>query len=107
MRIAVVSDDGNTISAHFGRARYYEVFEVEEGQIRSQETREKPGHHTFHQEHGQDHYDEHREHTHGDGAYLHMQQAGIKPVVTDIEGIQEAVGAYIDGTLIDHTEHLH
>jgi predicted Fe-Mo cluster-binding NifX family protein len=139
MRIAVVSDDGNTISAHFGRARYYVVLEVAEGQIRSQETREKPGHHTFHQKHGHDHHDEHGEHGHGEGhgmgegaqsrhkamvevvldceailargmgrgAYLHMQQAGIKPVVTDIEGIQEAVGAYIDGRLIDHAERLH
>ena len=141
MLIAVVSDDGKTISAHFGRARYYVVLEIEEGQIQSQETREKPGHHTFHQQHSPDQHPEHEhgEHSHGEvhgmgegaqlrhkamieviqdceavltrgmgrGAYLHMQQAGINPVVTDIEDIQEAMGAYIDGTIVDHTERLH
>lgn len=140
MRIAAVSDDGKTISAHFGRARYYVVLEVEGGAIVSGETREKPGHHTFHQQH--QHEPEHRPdgaHAHGEGhgmgsgaqerhrgmieviqdcgvvlargmgrgAYLHMQQAGIRPIVTDIESIQDAVNAYLDGSLIDHTERLH
>lgn len=141
MRIAAVSEDGKTISAHFGRARYYVVLEIEEGQIRSHDTREKPGHHTFHQQYSQDQHAEHEhgEHSHaeghgmgeraqsrhkamievvqdcevvltrgmGRGAYLHMQQAGITPIVTGIEDIQEAVSAYIDGTIIDLTERLH
>jgi predicted Fe-Mo cluster-binding NifX family protein len=135
MRIAAVSDDGKTISAHFGRARYYVVLEVQQGEIVVEESREKPGHHTFQKD---DHHD-HGEHDHaeghgmgqgaqsrhkamievikdcelilargmGRGAYLHMQQAGIKPVVTDIEDIHEAVAAYLDGSLVDHTERLH
>ena len=31
MKIAVVTDDHQTISAHFGRAMYYEVFTVVDG----------------------------------------------------------------------------
>jgi hypothetical protein len=36
-----------------------------------------------------------------------MRQAGIQPIVTDISIIDEAVQAYINGTLVDHTEKLH
>jgi predicted Fe-Mo cluster-binding NifX family protein len=36
-----------------------------------------------------------------------MQQAGIRPIVTDIESIDEAIQAYLDGKIIDHTEKLH
>ena len=33
MKIAAVTDDGKTISAHFGRARYYVVVTVEDGKV--------------------------------------------------------------------------
>lgn len=36
-----------------------------------------------------------------------MEQAGIRPVVTDIPTIDEAVQAYVEGRLVDHTERLH
>lgn len=37
----------------------------------------------------------------------HMEQAGIRRVVTDIANIDEVVQAYIEGRLVDHTERLH
>jgi predicted Fe-Mo cluster-binding NifX family protein len=43
----------------------------------------------------------------GAGAYQGMEQAGIRPVVTDIANIDEAVQAYIESRLVDHTERLH
>ena len=43
----------------------------------------------------------------GRGAYLAMEQANIRPFVTDIANAEEAVQAYIEGNLIDHTEKLH
>jgi predicted Fe-Mo cluster-binding NifX family protein len=43
----------------------------------------------------------------GAGAYQSMEQAGIRPVVTDIANIDEAVRAYVEGRLADHTERLH
>ena len=46
MKIAIVTEDGETISQHFGRAPYYMVYTVENGQITSREKRNKAGHHT-------------------------------------------------------------
>jgi predicted Fe-Mo cluster-binding NifX family protein len=43
----------------------------------------------------------------GAGAYESMKQANIRPVVTDISNIDQAVQAYIEGRLVDHTERLH
>ena len=47
MRIAAVSDDGTTISQHFGRASLYVVVEVEDGEVTHTETRPKLGHRDF------------------------------------------------------------
>jgi predicted Fe-Mo cluster-binding NifX family protein len=47
MKIATVSDDGKTISQHFGRAATYVVITVEDGSIVGRETRQKPGHRQF------------------------------------------------------------
>ena len=54
-RIAFVTDDGKTISAHFGRAQYYEVITLEDKQEVRRERLPKAGHHTFgaHEQHGQ------------------------------------------------------
>ena len=43
----------------------------------------------------------------GRGAYQSMETFGIKPIVTKIEGIDEAVNAYLEGTLKDQTDMLH
>jgi predicted Fe-Mo cluster-binding NifX family protein len=130
INIAVVTDDGVTISQHFGRAKYYEVLFVENGNIVKRERRDKLGHHNFAQDehnrsgnqHGQDE-SSHNKHISmaeaikdckillargmGNGAYQSMLQLHIKPVVTEISNIDEAVQAVITGTIIDHTEKLH
>jgi predicted Fe-Mo cluster-binding NifX family protein len=129
-KVAAVTDDGITISQHFGRAMYYEVLNVENGKIVKRERREKMGHHNFAQEehhhsseqHG---FDESSHNKHvsmadaikdckillargmGAGAYQSMLQLNIKPIVTEIRNIDDAVKAVIDGTIIDHTEKLH
>ena len=135
MKIAVVTDDGQTISMHFGRATHYLVCTVEDGKITGKEMVEKVGHRHFAHEHDHDH--EHHEHGEGHGhgpdadhkhasmidpvadceailvrgmghgAYQAIEQAHIKPVVTDIPNAEAAVQAYIDGTIVDHTEKLH
>ncbi|MGC8827904.1 MAG: NifB/NifX family molybdenum-iron cluster-binding protein [Anaerolineae bacterium] len=135
MKIALVSDDGITISQHFGRAPYYVVVTVENGQIIGREVREKLGHAQFagqhgHEEHGhaggQGHgFDRAAQDRHsrmaaviadcqvliargmGAGAYQSMQEAGIRPIITDIPTIDEAVRALIEGRLMDHPERLH
>jgi predicted Fe-Mo cluster-binding NifX family protein len=74
MRIAVVTDDQVTISRHFGRAHYYQVFTVEEGQVVGQELRSKLGHDQFQLEEQHDHEHDHdHEHEHGHGYGQHSQ----------------------------------
>jgi predicted Fe-Mo cluster-binding NifX family protein len=71
MKIAAVSEDGVTISQHFGRAPFYVVVTVEGGKIVSHETRDKMGHTQF--------SGEHEEHTHGDDPRGH----GFDPAAQD------------------------
>lgn len=132
MKIAVISDDGNTISQHFGRAPLYAVVTVEDGKIVSKENRDKAGHHTFA---GGEHPETHRGERHGYdagaqsrhaamaqsiddcqvliaggmgwGAYESMKSRGIETVVTDIEDIDQAVNLYIEGKLPNLMERLH
>ena len=132
MKIAAVSEDGITISQHFGRAPFYIVVTVENKTIVYREKREKMGHAHFagesHTEgedprgHGFDPAAQSRHASMaaaiadcqvllargmGAGAYESMRQANIQPVVTEIAAIDEAVQAYLNGTLVDHTEKLH
>ena len=131
MKIACITDDGRTISQHFGRAPYYAVLTVENGQIVKRELRDKLGHaHFVGQEaehaHGQRHgYDPASQDRHtrmaasiadcqvllcrgmGWGAYESMRQYGIQPIITDIANIDDAVQAYLDGSIVDRRELLH
>lgn len=47
MKIAVITSDSITISQHLGRAPYYLVFTVDDGQIAGKELRDKVGHRQF------------------------------------------------------------
>jgi len=134
MKIAAVSEDGVTISQHFGRAPFYVVVTVEDGKIASREKRDKMGHAQFGGEthegaHGQDPrghgFDPAAQSRHarmaaaiadcqvllargmGAGAYESLRQTGIRPVITDIPLIDEAVKAVVEGRIVDHMERLH
>lgn len=132
MKIAVITDDGNTISMHFGRAPYYMVVTVENGQIVERQLRNKMGHSHFvnqpheaeqpGQPHGMD-ATSHNKHLQmaeaiadceallcggmGMGAYQSMVARGIKPVVTDLRDIEQAVMAYVQGKIVDRVDWLH
>jgi predicted Fe-Mo cluster-binding NifX family protein len=132
MKIAVVTDDEKTISAHFGRAQYYVVFTVENGKVTGKETRPKANHSQFS---GDCHHNEDRnkphgmgaqhQHRHGkmmdtitdckvllargmgQGAHIGLQSRGIQPVLTDLQDIQDAVDAYLTGTLVESPNRVH
>ena len=133
MKIAVVTDDGKTISAHFGRAPYYRVVTIEDGQVVGHELREKHAHGAHH-EHGHgggseihlheggnpQAEDAHNKMTApvrdcqvvlsrgmGNGAYMALRQAGLQPIITDVREVDEAVRQYVAGELVDHPERLH
>jgi len=130
MKIAAITDDGKTISLHFGRAQQYLVATVENGQIVKREMRDKMSHTHFqteeHEEAGERHgFGAAADNKHGrmaesitdceallcrgmgTGAYESMKSRNIRPVVTDIANIDEAVLAYVNGQIVDHTEKLH
>jgi predicted Fe-Mo cluster-binding NifX family protein len=132
MKIALITDDGNTISQHFGRAPYYLVVTIEDGQVVHQEMHDKLGHNHFvnqeHDEHKPNErhgFDPASQNRHvsmaqaiadceaiicggmGAGAYESMRQLNIRPVVTDLQNIAEAIQAYLAGNLKDRTELLH
>lgn len=132
MKIAAVSEDGTTISQHFGRAPLYVVLTAEGGKIVGKETRPKTGHHTFaahgHPEltpgerHG---YDAGAQARHqsmaegisdcqvllaggmGWGAYDSLKSRGIEPIVTEVKDINEAALQYLEGKLPNLMERLH
>jgi predicted Fe-Mo cluster-binding NifX family protein len=149
-KIAAITDDGQTISQHFGRAALYLVATIENGQIVNRELRDKLGHAHFTEQshspeqpgrrrggeaaaykqsgeaglrqHGLDaaSHDKHLQMAAairdcqallcrgmGRGAYESMQTIGIRPVVTDIAAIDEAVMAYVKGELVDRVDRLH
>jgi hypothetical protein len=43
----------------------------------------------------------------GQGAYQSMAAQNIRPLVTDIVSIDEAVKAYVEGTIVDLVDRLH
>ncbi len=122
MKIAAVTDDGKTIHSHFGQAPYYEVLTVENKAIVARERRNKPAH-----QHGPEH--EHHAaggDTHAQGmaeviadcqvliargmgqpAFQALQAAGIEPILTEKQSIEEAVQAYISGGLMHRTDRIH
>jgi len=43
----------------------------------------------------------------GMGAYQSMLERGIKPLVTEISDIDQAVMAYVKGEIVDRVDRLH
>lgn len=132
MKVAFITEDGQTISRHFGRAKYYLVITLDNGKVVQQEMRDKLGHaHFASQEHDQHNPEErhgfdpdsHNRHTSmaqtiadceavicggmGAGAYEGMRQLHIRPIVTDIRQIDAALQAYLTGNLHDRPDLLH
>lgn len=128
MKIAIVTDDGQTICQHFGRATKYAVVDIQNGEISSRELRDKAGHHTFSQHEEHHHHDHshgrgmdaHSDEKHsrmvasirdcelllaggmGRGAKISMDQAGIQVFQVSFTRIDEALAALIDGTIDQH-----
>jgi len=130
MKIAAATDDGKAISRHFGRAAYYLVLTVENDRIVGRERREKIGHEQFNKSErtgrkalhsqGREAQSRHAEmiatirdcqvvlsRSMGWGAYERLKAHNITPIITEFADIEEAVRAYLDGTIVDHKERLH
>ena len=132
MNIAFVTDDGKTISKHFGRAQYYLIVGIENDEEISRSLREKMGHKYFAGEdagreradgpHGFDPASQNR-HSRmleaitdcqvivaggmGQGAYVSMQESGKQVFVVALSDIDEALEAFKAGTLEDMADLVH
>ncbi|MDE3164810.1 MAG: hypothetical protein KGN36_03315 [Acidobacteriota bacterium] len=117
MRIAIPTNDGVTVSVHFGRSAGFVVFETDGGAIVGRELRANPAAHN-HSEREEHH--QHGEHGHnhdgivgalagcdvvvcagmGQRAADALRGAGIAAVVAAPAGTpEETLRAYLDGTL--------
>ncbi len=131
LTIGILTDDGEHISAHFGRAQHVEVITLENKEVIHREQREKPGHHTWGRGHG--HQQGSEDHRHepgpgskhaamaevlegcqmviargmGQGAYQNLTERGMQPVLTGLHTISEAVQAVNDGQLTHQPERIH
>ena len=130
-KIAFVTDNGDTISQHFGRAGKYLVISIENSKVQDRDLRDKMGHHHFQsndtpEEHGEGHgFSDQSQKKHvqmlaaiedcdvvvsggmGMGAYESIRSAGKKPIITDIVDIDHALDVYLRGELQDLTHKLH
>jgi len=134
MKIAIVSDDKQTISRHFSRAENYIVVSVEQKKTVEKTILPKLSNRNTdaRHQHGQDRKSDprcsglgrHSRSKHdqmfkdikdcdvlvargmGRGAYQGLEQLGIKPIVTDIVDVDAAVQAILDDTIVNHTDEL-
>jgi predicted Fe-Mo cluster-binding NifX family protein len=137
VRIAIATDDGRTIGRHFGRARMYAVLTVQDGAVTSRQLRDTSAPHWLTPAplhgapdrgepgaggHGTD-PDSAAKHAGmfaaigdcdyliaggmGRGAHDHATAAGIRPIVTSIESIEQAAIECAAGRLRDESERLH
>lgn len=132
MKIAAVTNDGRSISAHFGKARKYLIVTVEDGKVVNEELRDKSLCEHGGRDRSQDgalllHAQQPAQpiNTHGSaadlitdcavvlsrgmgqGMFYHLQQAGVRPVLTKTVSIDAAVEALLAGTLEEHPDLVH
>ena len=126
-KIAVVTEDGQRVSSHFGMAPRYQVFTVADGQILSQEERLKP-HHVQHPQHEGQHGAAGHAANHvgfhadmlapvsdcqvllcggmGQPAYQKAQAAGLEVVLAGGD-ISSTLQAYLNGQLTSDMRRVH
>jgi predicted Fe-Mo cluster-binding NifX family protein len=118
-KIAFPTDDGETISRHFGQATRFAVLTLSDGRLGASEVREKPNH-------------RHGEHAAADGTHPgrqmaevvsdcqvvisggmgapmleRLEAAGLKVYLTREASIAAAAQAFLDGTLQDDRRLVH
>lgn len=123
MKVAVVSNDGTTIAEHFGRARGFVVYTIENNSVTAKDwlpntfTAHAQGHsHGDHGDHGQG--------MHGHGpilmaladydvvisggmgrrAYDDLAQSGHRVVITGEKDVEKTLSLFLAGQLIDQPQ---
>jgi predicted Fe-Mo cluster-binding NifX family protein len=117
MKIAAVTNDGKTINAHFGKALYFAIITVEDGKVVSQELRERLEKAESPEEQTIDPHDQMVARLAGcklilsggmgGGMFMRLQRAGFRVILTDIQEIDEAVTAFLEGRLRNNPDLVH
>ena len=123
LSVAFPTDDGITITQHFGRATGYEVVTIAAGKVAGRERRDKFSHH-----HGADgHPDDGHDHGSAHGRMIdaitdcqvvvaggmgrpifeELARAGIRPILVQTHSIDEALEQILGGTLTNAPERVH
>lgn len=115
MKIAIASDDRENISGHFGRAKGFSVFEIENGKAKSEEYRENIGRHS-----GSCHSCDHEVMINnikdckyvisfgmGQRIYDDLVKNGISAVVTDEQNVNDALNKFLKNELESNLKKLH
>jgi len=121
MKIAVPTNDGATISEHFGRSANFLIFEIENGQIKSRELKTNGMEHSHAQGACDHHSAESKPHSHagilatldgcevvicagmGQRAAEALKDCGTRIVVTSVASAEAAVSAILAGKLTSQT----
>lgn len=122
MKIALPTNDGVTISGHFGRSASFLIFEIENGQIKSRELKANGMEHSHTQETCDHHSAESKPHSHagilatldgcevvicagmGQRAAEALRTCGTQILVTPPASAEETVVAYLAKKLTPQTE---
>jgi predicted Fe-Mo cluster-binding NifX family protein len=118
VKIAAVTNDGITITGHFGMAEYYRVITIIDNKVTTEEQRLKP-HHTVHPDYVQAEHHDHQEmfapiqdcqillcagmRT---PAYEKARTTGLQVIMTSGK-INEAVQNYLNGNLVSDPQRIH
>ncbi|MFZ0961649.1 MAG: NifB/NifX family molybdenum-iron cluster-binding protein [Terriglobia bacterium] len=122
MKIAVPTNDGASISEHFGRSAGFLIFEIENGQVKSRTLKANGQQHSHAQGSCDHHSAESKPHNHagilaaldgcevvicagmGQRATDALKSCGARIVVTSVASADAAVSAHLAGKLTPATE---
>ena len=119
IKVAIPTDDGETIIRHFGQAKYFKVFILDNNQVLSSEVREKASHqHGDHSQQGGVHPGQQMVESISDcqvlisggmgtPAFARAGAAGLQVFLTSNHLIQSALEAYLAGTLVNDLTLMH
>lgn len=116
MQIAISSQNRNTVTAHAGKCRNFWIYDIECGQVKDKRLVELPLEQSFHASHHQfaaplANISVLITGSLGNGLNLRLKNQGVQAIVTAEENPDEAVRAFLEGTLVRlsvvHNNHCH
>ena len=115
MKVAIASDDKITISHHFGRAKGFMIFEIDDNKIINEEYRDNIG--KSNGECGSCNHSMMIDNikdcqvviSYGMGQHIYndLTENNIRAVVTEEKTVKDALNKFLDKTLTNRTEKLH